>query len=167
MSIKKIETFILENLFNKDNVLYNSKGIDITRNWLSDHIEQVNRDGLLILRRAYRSVRQTKEIANRTSEDLREILKRKEWLTTSGYMERKATAYRLWIDDILKQLQRWFTIIPGRERKTQQSILKRVNDLSEALERIKEIFQQDKNKVYEMIEEQNSLETNLKNSNFS
>jgi len=153
MSREKIEKFILENLFNKDNLLYNGKGIDITRNWLSDYIEQVNRDGLLILRRAYRSVQQIKETATRTSEDLREILKRKEWLTTTGYMEKKATAYLSWIDDISEQLRGWFAIIPGRERETEQSILKRVNDLSEALGRIKEIFQQDKNRVYHMIEE--------------
>ncbi len=93
MSRKEIENFILANLFNKDNVLYNSKGIDGTRNWLSDHIGQVNRDGLLILRRACQSVQKTKEIVTRTSEDLREILIHKEWLTTSGYMEKKATAY--------------------------------------------------------------------------
>jgi len=166
MSRKEIEKFILENLFNKDNVLYNSKGIDITRNWLSDHIEQVNRDGLLILRRACRSVQQTKEIATRTFEDLREILKRKKWLTTSGYMEKKAPAYLSWINDILEQLQRWFAIIPGRERQTEQTILKPVNKLSEALEGIKEILQEDKNRVYQMIEGQNSLETNLKNLHF-
>ena len=154
MSRKEIENFILGNLFNKDNVLYNSKGIDITRNWLSDHIEQVNRDGLLILRRACRSVQQTKEIATRTFENLREILKRKKWLTTSGYMEKKAPAYLSWINDILEQLQRWSDFFPGEGRKTEQSILKRVNNLSEALERVKEILQQDKNRVYEMVEEQ-------------
>ncbi len=93
MTREKIETFILENLFNKDNVLYNSKGIDITGNRLSDHIEQVNRDGLLILRRAYRSIQQTKETANRTSEDLRQILKRKQWPTTSEGKNRDS-AYR-------------------------------------------------------------------------
>jgi len=163
MSRKEIENFILENLFNKDNVLYNSKGIDITRNWLSDHIEQVNRDGLLILRRACRSVQQTKEIATRTFEDLREILKRKEWLTTSEYMERKAAAYLSWLNDILEQLQRWSDFFPKGGRKTEQSILKRVDHLCEELESIKEIFQQEKNRVYKMIEGQNSLETNLKN----
>lgn len=93
MSREEIETFILENLFNKDNVLCNSKGLDITRNWLSDHIEQVNRDGLLILRRAYRFVQQTKETANRTSEDLRQILKRKQWLTTSEAKNRDNAYY--------------------------------------------------------------------------
>jgi len=153
MSRKEIENFILANLFNKDNVLYNSKGIDGTRNWLSDHIGQVNRDGLLILGRACRSVQQTKEIATRTSEDLRETLKHKGWLTTSEYMERKAAAFLSWVDQILEQLLRWSDFFPGEGRKTEQSILKRANDLSETLGRVKEIFQQHKNKVYEMIEE--------------
>lgn len=163
MSRKEIENFILGNLFNKDNVLYNSNGIDITRNWLSDHIEQVNRDGSLILRRACRSVQETKEIVTRTSGDLREILIHEEWLTTSGYMEKKAAAYLSWINDILEQLQRWSDFFAEGGRKTEQSILKRIDHLCEELESIKGIFQQEKNRVYKMIEGQNSLETNLKN----
>lgn len=117
MSKEKIEKFILESLFNKDHVLYDSKGIDGIRNWLSDHIEQVNRDGLLILQRALQFVQEAKEIAIKTSEDLKEILKRKEWLTTSGYMGKHGTAYLSWVDNILKQLQRWSAFFRGEGEK--------------------------------------------------